>query len=34
MRLRKGDVVRCATGRGGGSGHAVGRSAQDVRAGS
>jgi len=32
MRLRKGDVVRCATGGGGGYGDAVERSAADVRA--
>jgi N-methylhydantoinase B len=32
MRLRKGDVVRCATGGGGGYGDAVERSAEDVRA--
>ncbi len=30
MRLRKGDVVQCATGGGGGYGDAVERSAADV----
>jgi N-methylhydantoinase B len=32
MRLKKGDVVRCATGGGGGYGDPVERSAEDVRA--
>jgi N-methylhydantoinase B len=32
LKLKKGDVVRCATGGGGGYGDAVERSAQDVRA--